>query len=244
MHRTLESLEDRRLLSTTFKTPIITDPLPPIGTPSTVHAEATDQFNTKLGTLPGRTVTNVSQLHGSINWGDGTSASDATFKRNADGTFKVLGTHTYAKKGTYSVVVTISTFLIPVPGQPSPLLGFVLGQLKTTANVSPDDDGGVSLTETATQKFTARVGSFDFRALDIVLDKATIDWGDGKTSSAKLVREGTLFSGEYDVFGTHTYAKTGTYKVHVIVKTRLAGSTVVTGTAANFFSTIKVMGHA
>src|SRR5581483_5523695 len=201
----METLEDRRLMSATLNDSSVTPTavtVPVIiaapGTPIPVHAEATEQFTAKLARLPGHTASSVSQLMGSVSWGDG-KMSDASFARNSDGTIAVLGTHTYAKKGTYNIDVTISRRPVITPGRPIPFFAVFLGHVKTKATVVADDDGGVSLTEVATQQFTDRIGSFDFRTIDILIDHTTIDWGDGKTSNAKLVREGSLFSGEYDV---------------------------------------------
>lgn len=43
---------------------------------------------------------------GGINWGDGTVTS-GTVVKNADGTFSVLGSHSYPANGTYEIMVTI-----------------------------------------------------------------------------------------------------------------------------------------
>jgi hypothetical protein len=56
-----------------------------------------------------------------------------------------------------------------------------------------------------------------------------------------LKNTGGLASGHYTVVGAHTYAKTGTYAVKVIVPTYLAGSNIRAGYAAKFNDTIKVM---
>jgi hypothetical protein len=247
----MESLEDRRLLSGSTVAgassainpggPII---LPSPGTGVTVHGEATDQFTAKLANLSSTISGPLATLSASVNWGDGTSSSRATLKKSSDGQISIYGTHKYAKTGTYHIDITVLRGPIIDPPHPVPQFIIFLGNIKTTAKIKADDDGGVSLTETATQKFTAKVGSFDFSTLDIVLAGTTIDWGDGHTSAGTLGHTGTLLDGEYNVIGTHTYAKTGTYKVHVIVHTKLAGSSKITGTAADFFSTIKVMGAA
>ena len=246
-----ESLEDRRLLSgTTVVGPsAVINPGGPIilsspGTGVTVHAEATDPFTAKLAKLSSTISGPLSTLSGSIDWGDGKSTSRATFKRASDGSISIYGAHTYAKTGTYHIDITVMRGPVLDPPRPVPQFIILLGHIKTTAKIKADDDGGVSITETARKKFTAKVGSFDFQTLDIVLAGTTIDWGDGHASAGTLNHAGSLLDGEYDVIGTHTYAKAGTYKVHVIVHTKLAGSSKVTGTAADFFSTIKVMGAA
>src|SRR5438045_885054 len=43
------------------------------------------------------------------------------------------------------------------------------------------------IVEVAGRRFTTRLGSFKFRGVDVVAS-ATIDWGDGRTSKATIVR--------------------------------------------------------
>src|SRR5438045_9493244 len=79
------------------------------------------------------------------------------------------------------------------------------------------------LTEVAGRKFTDRLGEIEFRTVDQLLN-AVINWGDGTHSDGKLV--GSYATGEYYVFGKHTYADTGTYKVDVKVFGHPAGSSI------------------
>jgi hypothetical protein len=244
----IETLEDRRLLSVTLPlTPIVQQPPPPTAvTPVTnllhavpVTAEATDSFTATVATLPSTGIASGLILRGTINWGDGTPTSQASFVHVPNSTtIRVLGSHKYANAGKFTV--TVSVFGSPnVVGPLKPPVIINVGTVKTTATVSDDDDGGVTLTETAGKKFTARLGSFDFLSIDLLVS-AKIEWGDGITSAGDL-HGGLLAGGEFNVFGTHTYAKPGTYKVHIIVQTRLVGQTLPSGTAADFFSTIKVI---
>jgi hypothetical protein len=244
----IETLEDRRLLSGTLPlTPIVQPPLPPITVtplvstlkPVPVTAEATDPFTATVATMSNTGIANSLILRGTINWGDGTATSAASFVRVPNTTtIRVLGSHTYAKSGKFTVSVSVfgSPFIV---GPIKPPIIINLGSVKTTATIRPDDDGGVTLTETAGKKFTAVLGFFDFVSIDLLLS-AKIDWGDG-TGSVGSLSGGLLAHGEWNVSGTHTYAKAGTYKVHIIVQTRLVGQTLPSGTAADFFSTIKVV---
>ncbi|MDB5325004.1 MAG: hypothetical protein JWM57_573 [Phycisphaerales bacterium] len=249
MNPFLESLEGRKLMSVTpgadaeaiFRPPaaavVSSDP---VGKPVRVTEQATDRFNATLANLRGSTASHLSQLGGSIDWGDGSDTSTPTFVRATNGTINVQGAHTYAKAGIYRIAVTLTRRPYVPPGQPSPFFVVLLGQVRTLATVRPDHDGSTDFSVNATQSFTHKLGDFDFRPLDIILDKIRIDWGDGTQSLGTLHRSGDLAGGEYDVLGTHTYAVTGQYKARVVVTTKPAGSSLPSGTAAAFTSTITV----
>lgn len=99
-------------------------------------------------------------------------------------------------------------------------------------------EGGVTLTETAGQKFTAKLGEFTYKTVDQILN-AVINWGDGTQSAGKLV--GSYATGEYYVEGTHTYSHAGTFKVDVKVFGHPAGSPITpTSPLAQFTSVINV----
>lgn len=265
MKHLMEALEDRRLMSASPSISVTTGPTPPtvpwlpmpiepVGKPVAVHAEATDRFTATIATLPDTGIYSqtiqLRTLLGTITWGDGTPTSSASFIRGSDGLIHVLGTHTYAHSGHYNVSVSLEEFtnlgpvppFSPLPTVVGPIL--FLGTVKTTAYVTADNDGGVSLTEIAGKSFTAQIGSFDFRGIDTFIKQVVINWGDGHTSTGTLKGGLLTTNGEYDVFGTHTYAHAGTYKVHVTVISALAGSNVISGTVADFFSTIKVVDAA
>jgi hypothetical protein len=269
----IEQLEERRLLSVSIGStssgtivPIggggtITQPAPtPVPVGVTIHAEATDSFSGVVGSLKNfvpppvvlpvnttpKSTPAVVGLRATIDWGDGTTPTAGTFTFDATTKqFVVRGTHTWAKAGTYTVTVSVTWGPVVPPGPgPRPLLPIaLLATIKSTAIIRPDDDGGVTLSETAQKAFKATLGNFDFRAIDLVTT-ATIDWGDGTHSAGTIV--GNFATGEYSVVGNHTYAKAGDYKVHVKVLSHLAGApmTVPSGTVAQWTSTIHVKATA
>jgi hypothetical protein len=255
----IESLEDRRLLSASLvsnaaltTTPAVGTIVPISSTPVgvTIHAEATDRFNGTVGVLKnfalppmpaaGPAAVGLQEI---ISWGDGSapSAGHLVPSTSVARQFNVVGSHTYAKAGTYKVTVNIVWG--PLPGSKLMTPSMILATIQSTAVVVKDDDGGVTLTEVAGQAFKAKVGSFDFRNVDLILS-ATIDWGDGTHSVGTIT--GNFATGEYNVIGSHTYAKTGQFSVHVKVLSRLAGSpsATPTGIVAQWVSTIKVLGSA
>ena len=91
----------------------------------------------------------------------------------------------------------------------------LLGTIYSTAQVEQNSPGGLTLDEKAGKSFTAPVGTFDYSGFRALV--ATIDWGDGKTSTGTLI-EGK--DGHYTVTGTHTYKNKGEYHIHVDVTTR------------------------
>ena len=94
--------------------------------------------------------------------------------------------------------------------------------VNTTATTQPSE-GGLTLTKTATQHFTAKLGEVTVKVVDLALN-AVVDWGDGTHSPGRMV--GSYATGEYYVLGTHTYAKAGSYKVDVKIFARLIGSPI------------------
>jgi subtilisin-like proprotein convertase family protein len=88
---------------------------------------------------------------------------------------------------------------------------------------------GQTVTATAGQAFTGTVATFaDYTGSGSL--SALINWGDGHTSQGQVVSAG---NGQYQVVGTNTYAKAGTYTIQV----KIEGSNVVTTTVT---STTKV----
>jgi hypothetical protein len=121
--------------------------------------------------------------------------------------------------GTYAAVAPAGPAAVAVAAAPKP------------------SEGGLSLTETVGQKFTARLGEFTYKTVDQLLN-AVIYWGDGTHSDGTLV--GSYATGEYYVAGTHTYTHADTYKVNVKVFGRLPGSPIVpTEPLRQFTSVIK-----
>jgi hypothetical protein len=129
-----------------------------------------------------------------IDWGDGTSGAGIIQGSN------VVGSHTYAQAGTYTTRVTLTdsdgttgssttgTATISAPRQ--------------AATVTGHDIVGVA----GEQIKDAVVATFTDPSPGVV-ETATIDWGDGSTSTG--IVQGTT------VIGSHTYETPGTYTTRV-----------------------------
>ncbi len=228
----IETLEDRRLLSASIA------PVGLVLMDEPVHEYATISEKVRIAYLPKVNVSHVSQLSGAITWGDNT-ASLASFERDKHGGIDVMGTHAYAKPGTFSISAILGERPYVPPGQPTPFFEINLGTVDTTATVSPTP---TVLIETATTPFTAVTARFHAFTVD-TLFTAKISWGDGHTSTGDI-QGGDLHQGNWDVSGNHTYSFTGLYKVHTYIYAQIAGSHFQPSVFEDIVTLIRVMGHA
>lgn len=181
------------------------------------HAGPGGVVSGTIGTLNGvtSTVARLVDLHGTIDWGDGTS-SPATFVKGVKGRILVRGTHRYAATGTYSVSVSSQQALY-TNGKASALYPMELPAIQETATVikpKPITTGGIPITALAGQPFTGSIASFSPPALNIPsTQSAIIFWGDGSRTVGSIATSG----GQLTVTGTRTYRRPGTYHVRIIV---------------------------
>lgn len=86
----------------------------------------------------------------------------------------------------------------------------------TAANNPPITAGGVgAISGTANQPLSGNVATFSVPDSSVTADKysATIDWGDGGSSTGSI----TGSAGSFQVAGTHTYSAPGSYTVTVTI---------------------------
>ncbi|MBV9126184.1 MAG: HYR domain-containing protein, partial [Planctomycetes bacterium] len=144
-------------------------------------------------------------LTATIDWGDGTT-STVSVTPNADGSYSVPGSHTYAEEGSYTLSVSIKDS------------GSLSATGKGTAQVS---DAALSLTHFVAGPLPHRSAGVaatftDADPAGTISDyTATITWGDGSTSTVKVVKNpvGQGFA----LAGLHSYAGAGTYSVTLTV---------------------------
>lgn len=163
---------------------------------STFHG-AVAQFNDANGAAP------ASDFTANIVWSDGTTSAGNVVAAGG-GLFNVVGTHSFGQVGsTAQATVTVHD------------IGGSNVTIQSTAKVV---DGTLSIsvspvTATAQTQGTFTVATFaDSGPLDPLADySATIDWGDGGSSSGVIsVNGGTL-----TVTGSHTYSDAGSYRLGV-----------------------------
>jgi hypothetical protein len=221
-----ESLECRQFLSVSLPGGVmptatyLPTPVRPVTTSAVllsgtgIYAEAGQSFRAVIGTIRGLPpVPTGYTLAGTIDWGDGTPKSQASFRRSLDGSIAVIGAHTYANVG--ADVITVVVTEDPPPWTDLPVR--LVGTFRSAAKVI-ESKGGVTLEETAGVNFTANVGTFR-SGLSSATMTAVIDWGDGTQSPGKIVALPTAdpVGGAFAVYGNHTYAKSSSYLVHVTV---------------------------
>ena len=157
-----------------------------------------------------------SNFTATINWGDGKS-STGTVTATGNGGFLVNGTHTYAAEGTETVTVTLSdnsgntastTAQVNVADAPLVAAGINIPiqsslALSNLQIASVTDTGGGEAVSTYS---------------------ATIDWGDGTSSSTGTV---SVNGNTVNIAGSHTYSIAGRYVVNVTVQDTGGASTVV-----------------
>jgi len=174
-----------------------------------------------------------SDFTATIDWGDATPTTAGMISASS-AAFVVLGQHTYADEGSFTVTVTISDV--------SPGTGTATAT--DTASVTESDSLSgtpVSFAALAGTSFTTTVANFTdtFTGNAAGYFNATIEWGDSTTSAGVVTGGG----GAYSVSGTHTYAGSGTFVVTVTLSddspgtaTAMVTSTAhVAGTGVNAF---------
>ncbi|HYL05153.1 MAG TPA: hypothetical protein VE075_03885 [Thermoanaerobaculia bacterium] len=164
-----------------------------------------------------------SDFTATIDWGDATPTTAGTIF-SSSAAFAVVGQHTYADDGTFTVTVTISDV--------SPGTGTATATDTATVTESDVLSGTpVSFAALAGTSFTGTVATFtDSYTGNVPSDfTATINWGDATTSAGTITGGGA----SYTVSGTHTYAGSGTFVVTVTLSDDAPGTATaqVTSTA-------------
>lgn len=156
-------------------------------------------------------------FHATISWGDGSTTAGTV--GGANGSFSVNDAHTYVQPGSYPVIVTLS-------GNGSNTASATATRTETVADAMITGTG-YAIAASGRKRFSGTVALFTdanpyAKAADF---SSTIDWGDGRTSTGKVVatRTGTAF----DVTGSHVYGRVGAYLITVAV-TDAGGSSLTT----------------
>ena len=143
-----------------------------------------------------------------VDWGDGSTAD--TFTKAAAGSLGSLS-HTYADEGTgsYKVTVTVTEAGSGTPPNGSASFTATVSNAPPVVNTLSltDPNGGVSCLGGNTVNLSSAFS--DLGSLDA--HSATIDWGDGNTTT------GTVNSATRTVTGQHTYSGFGPYTIQVTV---------------------------
>jgi hypothetical protein len=157
----------------------------------------------------------LSDFSATIQWGDGTSSTGSIAV--AGGQITVSGTHVYPEDASDTISVSIRD----VGGmQASGQIAITITEPPT--NATPVFIGGFEFSPLSnTNLITFTHGGGQEPAADF---SASIDWGDGTTSTGTLAQVGAT----YAVLGSHTYTDEGTYSIHVTVTDDSVGTTFQT----------------
>jgi hypothetical protein len=159
---------------------------------------------------------NPDSFTATVDWGDGHTASGVVVA-NADGSFDVRATNTYASAGTFNVSVTIqgpngestsASSTATVADAPLAAVGVTVnvpkvGPVNNVTVATFTDPGG-----------SEPVGNYT----------ASINWGDGTAPSVGTI---TLANGTFTVTGSHTFTLPGRFPMSTTVTEQEGG----TGTA-------------
>ena len=154
-----------------------------------------------------------------IAWGDGTT-SIGTFAPDGGGGYDIAGSHTYAGPGSYNVSITLAD-----------VTGYTVhGSSTAVVAVAPLHTSPEAVSANAGIAYSGVVATFsDGDPFDTLVDyAATINWGDGTTSTGTV---GVDPAGGYEVIGSKTYASTGSYAVTVTIADVAGASAVVDDSA-------------
>jgi hypothetical protein len=189
-----------------------------------------------LGTVVMGPNETASEFTATIDWGDGTT-STGTVVDQGNGTFAVLGSHTYSELGgpgpdLENEMDTIDTFTITVTVVNDTSFTFT-----DTANISEESEVltpaalNVSAVQGQSQDLTVATFTSQNATAGVGEFTATIDFGDNSPVQTGTITQpggpGTPFLIDF----THTYSTAGTFPIHVHI-TDLGGVvTDVFGTA-------------
>ena len=144
-------------------------------------------INFALGAFSASTLATVADFQGTIDWGDGSPISAASFAPNGAGQFLVKGTHSYVKSGTLTGGITVTVHQLDGEQGFTAQTGPVTVTDPFTFDSSPSVSASVGkpLTNVQIAQFTspnAASTPADFQA-------AVTNWGDGSCESATTIIE-------------------------------------------------------
>src|SRR5579871_6204615 len=159
---------------------------------------------------------------GSINWGDGTTAT--SLGTVTPGTLSNQ-THTYAEEGSYTVTITITDAGSSQSGTGMFVVTVSDPNVTATGGVSVTAQEGAPSTSQAVATFTDPGIA---EANDGTHYSASINWGDNTAATAGSISfSGTTFT----VSGSHAYAEEGSYTLTVTINHENSAAQTVTSTA-------------
>src|SRR5260370_19387774 len=174
------------------------------GTGNNFNAVEGTSFNGAVASFTDSSPDLPSDVSATINWGDGTLSAGIVSQPGA-GMFTVIGNHTYAEEGSPTVTVTLHRIPDNSDHVATPSTATVKDAPLTAAVTSP-----VNCTEGAVCNLTVPVFTAANPHLLLSDYAATINWGDG-TSSSSGTNTGNM-SGGFNGSEGHLVGKKGNYR--------------------------------
>jgi hypothetical protein len=175
-----------------------------------------------------------SQYAVTITWGDGTTSSGEIAKQ-ANGTFTVTGTHTYAEESAagspYAINVTVANIGGSNPTSTTATGTATVADAPLNSLGSPiNGTEGVGLNPATTTIATFTDSDPNGTPTDYT---AVINWGDGSSSTTgTIIQTGTSPNGStFSVNASHVYAEEGSYQTQVTITDVGGSKTVAVGNA-------------
>jgi ELWxxDGT repeat protein len=152
----------------------------------------------------------ATEFTASVSWGDGSSSAASVAATGTPGVFAVLGAHTYAEEGSFTLAVQVSDV---GRSATSGILTIAVAD-HALANLSilaptATEDKSTNLVTVATFADFLGAPATDFTAL--------VHWGDNTTSTVTGAGIVAMRGGYFRVQAAHTYAEEGTYTLAVQV---------------------------
>jgi hypothetical protein len=226
-----------------------------------VEAVTGQAFTANVAAFVDRNNADAANFTAIIDWGDGSTSAGTIVPQMAVMSeplhifFNVQGTHTYATDGHFAVTVTIHDQADNLDVAVTSVARVHTNDHQNLLAFGTDIEGQTG------QAFSGRVAGFIDTAPNPTASQftATIDWGDGQTSAGVVSAANqlgevqalgepgdnpTILANLFQVTGTHTYAKDGSFTVTVtITETATGASAKTTSTATIETHTNQIIGH-
>jgi hypothetical protein len=142
----------------------------------------------------------VGDFTATINWGDGTTSAGQVVKdAKTAGQFDVVGSHAYTANPNG---VVVATAIKDTGGSQTVSNSKVVAHFSIVGH-------GASVSATEGKPFSGTVATFTDSNVSAAATAftATIEWGDGTSSTGKVIANPALHGDEFEVTGAHTYAE-------------------------------------
>jgi hypothetical protein len=181
------------------------------------------EFSGQVATIGTEQPRPASAYVATIDWGDKSTSTGTVANAGSNGGttfFNVSGTHTYKKHGNYVVSVSVNDSAGAT----------ATGRRTSDISDAPVSAAGFELNAVEGAALTTVVASFDDQNPFGLASQftASINWGDGNTSSGSIVA--VVGVSKFEVAGTHTYKQFGSKTITVQIQS-VGGTSTASATS-------------